>query len=219
MIPVQPAPEPVDFEERVRRPGLDAIAELVGEQPSQTRRGPKRSKIATRRQDIPGAAYPPLWREVHTDMLTAYRRLCAYLALYIEPATGAPSVDHVIPKSKAWDKVYEWSKYRLACSLVNSRKGDTDHVLDPFEISEEWFALEMVEYQVTVGPGATNNVAVPVGHTIERLGLNDELCRQARREYVESYLEGEISFAYVKRRAPFIARELERQGLLIGDGA
>jgi len=219
MIRVEAAPEPSDFDEKVRRPGLDAIAELVGKNPAHPRPGPKREKVAERREDIPAAEFPPYWRKVNSEMLTRYRRLCAYLSLYIEHATGAPTIDHVIPKSKAWDRVYEWSNYRLACALMNSRKNNTDKVLDPFEIDDDWFALELVELQVKPGPGATGAIAERVEQTIEQLGLNDDDCCKARQEYVEGYLSDEdpLPFSYVKRRAPFIARELKRHGRLRED--
>jgi hypothetical protein len=41
MIPVEPAPEPPDFDKKVRQPGLSAIAEMVGEPPTIQRRGPR----------------------------------------------------------------------------------------------------------------------------------------------------------------------------------
>jgi hypothetical protein len=87
-------------------------------------------------------------------MLQSYNRLCAYLALHIEPATGSPSVDHVAPKSKAWDRVYEWANYRLASAFINAKKNNLELVLDPFTIREDLFALEFVEFQVVPGPGA-----------------------------------------------------------------
>lgn len=215
MIPVTSATEPADFEDRVRRKGLDAIAEMVGEMPSRVRRGPKRKKMADTRDGIPPEAFPPYWRDVLPEMLDSYRRLCAYLALYIERATGNPSVDHVIPKSKAWDKVYEWSNYRLACSLVNARKNDVDLALDPFEIHEGWFALEFVEFQVVVGSTAQGDVIDRIEDSVVKLGLNLPECCKARGEYVESYRDGHIDLPYLTRRAPFIARELRRQGLLL----
>ena len=146
-------------------------------------------------------------------MLAGYNRLCAYLALYIHNATGSPSVDHVIPKSRSWDKVYEWSNYRLACSLINSTKNNVGLVLDPFTISEGLFALEFVEFQVKPGPSAGSRVA-EVTDTIDKLGLNLPECRDARRAYFECYVSGDITRAYLERRAPFIALEMQRQGLL-----
>ncbi|MEX1364216.1 MAG: hypothetical protein AB1Z98_13905 [Nannocystaceae bacterium] len=212
MIPVEPAAEPRDFDAKVRRRGLDAIAQLVGEAPSAVRRGPPRKKIADRREDIPPGMLPPLWRDALDDLMTAYRRLCAYTALYIEPATGAASVDHVVPKSRRWDRAYEWSNYRLACSLVNANKAASTDVLDPFEIRAGWFVLELVGFQVCPGKGLTPSVREQVLRTIDRLGLNDSRCRGQREAYATAFSEREISLSYLRRRAPFVAYELERQG-------
>lgn len=222
MIPVAPAVAPDDFDLRVRQRGLDAIAELVGEPPLRARTGPKRKKVASSRAEIPPQAFPPFWRDVLPEMLASYRRVCAYLALYIEHATGSPSVDHVVPKSKAWDQVYEWSNYRLACSLINSRKNDLDLALDPFGIGSTLFALEFVEFQVVAGAAANGGFLAQVLATIEVLGLNMSECCIARREYVVNYEvgpgNGGIDLPYLERRAPFIAQELRRQGrLLRGD--
>ena len=147
-------------------------------------------------------------------MLDSYNRLCAYLSLYIEHATGSPSVDHVIPKSKAWDKVYEWSNYRLVAALINSKRNSLDIVLDPFEILDGFFALEFVSFQVKLGAIAKGPIEARATDTIEKLGLNMRECRYARREYVESYKSKMIKIDYLERRAPFIARELRRQRLL-----
>ena len=122
MIPVERKDAPADFDARVRQKGLNAIAELVGEVPNQKRRGRRRKSVATLRDEIPSEKFPPFWRDVLPEMAVAYGRICAYLALYIEYATGTPSVDHVVPKSKKWDRVYEWDNYRLACSLINAKK-------------------------------------------------------------------------------------------------
>jgi hypothetical protein len=218
MIRVTPAQAPEDFDERVRNRGLDAIAELVGEKPKRRRRGPRRKKVAETRDQIPPDHFPPLWRDALPDMLHAYNRLCAYLSLYIEHATGSPTVDHVLPKSKAWDKVYEWSNYRLASALVNSKKNDVAHVLDPFEIEDGFFALEFFDFQVKAGATAVGELEVKVVETIEKLGLNAPDCCKARREYIENYKRRDIKLDYLERRAPFVARELRRQGLLnVGD--
>jgi 5-methylcytosine-specific restriction endonuclease McrA len=216
VIPVTPAPEPSVFDTEVRQPGQDAIAELTGSAPTRRRRGSKRKKIADRPEDIPAHAYPPLWRKVLPVMLCAYGRRCAYLALHIEPATGNATVDHIIPKSKAWDLVYEWSNYRLAAGLINSKKREVENVLDPFEIGSDWFALEFVAFQVKPGPGAVGNIADRVDETISKLGLNRDECCKARQAYFDDYLDEEqpIPFSYLARRAPFVASEMGRQGLL-----
>jgi hypothetical protein len=214
MIPVEKASEPVNFDECVRQPGLEAIAEMVGERPTTLRPGPKREKKALTRDQIVAKDFPPFWRDVLPDMLVSYNRLCSYLALYIEYATGSPSVDHVLPKSKSWDKVYEWSNYRLACALVNSKKSNVDFVLDPFEIEDGLFALEFFAYEVKLGARAVGELEVKAADTIEKLGLNMRDCCQARQEYVENYKNAHIKLEYLERRAPFIAQELRRQGQL-----
>ena len=81
----------------------------------------------------------------------------------------------MVAKSRRWDRVYEWSNYRLACSLMNARKGVAS-VLDPFEIEEGWFALELVDFQVVPGEGLSADVVGAVSETIERLRLSDRTC-------------------------------------------
>ncbi len=81
MIQVIPAPEPDDFEKKVRQPGLSAIGELVGEEPLLPRSGPKRDKIADRREDIPASCFPEFWREALGDLFEAYHRVCAYICM------------------------------------------------------------------------------------------------------------------------------------------
>jgi hypothetical protein len=215
MIPVIAVREPAHFNERVREPGLDAIAELVGEMPQRKRPGRKRAKIADDRANIPAKSFPPYWRAALPDMLDSYNRLCAYLGLYIEYGTGSPSVDHVAPKSKRWDQIYEWNNYRLACALVNSKKNNLDLSLDPFSIQDGTFALEFVGFQVIAGPLADRELARKVNKTIDVLGLNLRDCCEARREYVEAYQGRDIQLTYLERRAPFIAAELTRQGGLL----
>ena len=83
---------------------------------------------------IPASEFPPYWRRVLPELLESYNRICSYLCLRISGGTGAPSVDHMVAKSVRRDLVYEWHNYRLACSLMNSRKGTDSDVVDPFEV-------------------------------------------------------------------------------------
>lgn len=121
----------------------------------------------------------------------------------------------MVAKSKAWDQVYEWSNYRLACLLMNARKGVAD-VLDPFEVGNGWFALELVEFQVVPGHGLPADVHARVVETIATLHLSDGVCCEARAEYAQEYWAGEISLSHLRRHAPFVAQELARQGRLSG---
>jgi hypothetical protein len=193
---------------------LNAIAELVGEPLLMKRRGPRRSKIADRREDIPSESFPALWRRGLDDMMQAYNQICAYMAVYIEKVTGAATVDHMIPRSVEWSQVYEWDNYRLACSLMNSRKNDALFVLDPFRVKSGWFELELVGFQVKPGATLPSQIRNRVEKTITRLRLNDRECQDLRRLYVEAYEAKEISLTHLTHRAPFISMELRRQGRL-----
>ena len=119
----------------------------------------------------------------------------------------------MVAKSKALDLVYEWSNYRLACRRMNGKKRDAD-VLDPFEIGDGWFALDLVAFQVVPGHGLSADVRTQVVETIETLDLSDDYCCKLRAEYAQDYWAGEIELPYLRRRAPFVAKELERQGRL-----
>jgi hypothetical protein len=214
MIPVTPAPEPPGFDRRVRQPGLIAIAELVGEPPTIKRRGPRRKQIADRPEDIASECFPPFWRDALHDMMRAYHRVCAYMAVYIEEITGAGTVDHMIPRSVEWRHVHEWDNYRLACSLMNSRKNDAIAVLDPFRVKAGWFELDLVGFQVKPAEIVSPHIQRRVDRTIAKLRLNDKDCRDARGRYATEYWNGEISYSFLSRRAPFVAMELGRQGIL-----
>ena len=218
MIRVRPAEEPPDFDANVRRRGLRAVAELAGETPPRVG-GRRHAKVAESRDDIPAAAFPPYWREALDDLLAGYGRVCSYLCLYIPRGTGAPSVDHMVAKSMRWDQVYEWRNYRLACALMNARKGAIARVLDPFEIEDGWFALELIEFQVVPNPGLSPAVAAAVEDTIDRLRLNASVCCEARLEYAEDYWRRRITLDYLTRHSPFVARELRRQERLLEEDA
>lgn len=219
MIPVALAREPKGFDEKVRQPGLSAIHELVGRAPRIRRPGPRRPKIADSESKIPGDKFPPFWREVLDDMMELYEQRCAYLAMFIEE-TGNPTVDHVLPKSLAWDRVYEWSNYRLSTGVVNSKKSELLDLVDPVDAQFGWFALDLASYRVVRGASALKAQHQKIDATLPLLNIRD--CCVQRRRYVDEYRRGPgargIDLTYLEYRAPFIASELRRQGqLLRGD--
>lgn len=216
MIPVALAKEPADFDERVRQPGLAAIDELVGRAPRGRRRGPRRAKVADTESKIPADKFPPIWREALDDMMDAYEQRCAYLAMFIE-WTGNPTIDHVIPKSLAWNRVYEWSNYRLCAGVVNSKKGNLLGLVDPTRVRIGWFELDLANFRVMRGTSTPKAYHKKIDATLPLLNIRD-CCRQ-RESYVEDYLRGPgtggIDLPYLEYRAPFIASELRRQGQLV----
>ena len=212
MIPVVIATEPASFEKTVRQPGLAAIDEMVGLVPPLKRRGRRRQQIANNKSDIPADKFPPFWRNCIDDMMQAYKMRCAYLAMHIE-YTGNPTVDHIIPKSLEWSKVYEWSNYRLCAGVVNSKKGDLMGVVDPIDAGTGWFELNLASCRVVRGTNAPIAQHAKIDATLPILNLRD--CCKQREQYVADYLLGPgakgIDITYLERRAPFIASELRRQ--------
>lgn len=216
MIRLELADEPDSFESEVRQPGLRAINELSGA-PSDRTAGKKFAKIANAKEEIPASEFPPYWRKATQDLYDAYSGICAFLCLCIPKGTGASSVDHMIPKSENWSLVYEWSNYRLACSRMNSRKREHEDVLDPFKIEDGWFELNLFNFRVIPANGLPSDILEAVEKTISRLKLCDQKCCDARADYAKLYWNGEYSFEYLSRYAPFVAKEIQRQNSLRSD--
>lgn len=218
MIRVALANEPASFDSVVRQPGLRAIAQMVGERPlmpdgSAVRGRPYKVRAASR-TELKGEHYPDIWTEALPDLMREYGQICAFCSLVIPWGTGAKSVDHFVAKSRNWERVYEWSNYRLACAQVNGEKGDLDGILDPFEIEDAWFALEFVAFQVVVGDNVVEPLWSAVDYTIKELKIsNPEFCK-AREQYFQDYRSGDISLNHLRANAPFVFREMQRQGLL-----
>lgn len=116
-----------------------------------------------------------------------------------------------MPKSKNWKLVYEWSNYRLCAAVINGTKGDRA-LLDPFEVKDGWFALELVSFQVVVGPKAPAGRVGEINATIVGSGINARECCELRAQYAADFEQGEITLPYLERRAPFVAAELRRAG-------
>lgn len=216
MIRVILAKEPQGFDKAVRQQGLAAIDELVGRPPRVRRRGPRRTKIADSEAEIPADKFPPFWRAAIDDMMAAYAQRCAYLAMFIEE-TGGPTVDHVIPKSVAWNRVYEWSNYRLCAGVVNSKKGELLDLIDPVDARPGWFELDLASCRVVLGAAAPHAQRNRILATLALLNVRD--CCTQRLRYVAEYKRGPgakgIDLTYLEHRAPFIAAELRRQGQLV----
>lgn len=229
MMPVTMAKEPDPFNGEVRVPGVRSVYEKCGQPvpPPYVRSagnpftrvqirvldaaGNKVTRDAATCDEVPGASFEPYWTKAIPWLLDAYGRVCAYSCFRIHP-TATPTVDHMVPKSTAWDKVYEWSNYRLAALLLNSRKGALPNVIDPFEVKPGWFALELTFGQVVPGPATKGDAALfeRVDATITELGLNDFADERLRD--IEAYEEGGVSLGRLREESPFVASELVRQG-------
>ena len=200
MIPVQPQPEPGFFDAEVRAKGLAHL----------------KAKGYALDQPLPaGATIEPHWRgDCLTALHQAYGGVCAYLCVFVERITGGMSVDHFIAKSALAGLSYEWSNYRLACSVMNSRKRDFDDVLDPFALEPDWFRLDLTCGRIFPNPELEPAQTALVTQTISRLGLDDPLCRELRVRWFDEYLTEPLPESYLRRKSPFVWAEAQRQGLL-----
>ncbi len=200
MIPVQAQPEPDFFEAEVRTKGLAYL----------------KAKAYALDQPLPaGASLEPYWRgDCLTALHKAYGGVCAYLCIFVERCSGGMSVDHFIAKSARVGLAYEWSNYRLACSIMNSRKRDYADVLDPFELPSDWFHLELVTGHVYANPELGEDSTRQVNQTIDRLGLNDPLCKEMRVRWFDEYRNVPLPQDYLRQKSPFVWAEAKRQGLL-----
>jgi uncharacterized protein (TIGR02646 family) len=190
VIHVSPKAEPPAFDEQVRQPGLQAL----------------------NRGDNP---LPDYWRHCLDDLYRAYEGICAYVCIYIPRVTGGRSVEHFAPKSKHRDNAYEWRNYRLVCSDMNSRKREFEDVLDPFEVPDGWFYLQLTTMKVVPNTHLPPEIKDQIEDTIKRLKLNHADCIEARSNYYNEYiaLVDPLPFRLLKKWSPFVAMELERQGL------
>lgn len=199
MIPVIEQPEPDTFDAQVRAKGLAHL---------------EKKGFALDQPLPPKAKITPYWRDCLTDLYQAYDGICAYLGVHFERVMGGGSVDHFIAKSANAGLAYEWKNYRLACTTMNSRKREYSDVLDPFYLSPDSFSLQLSTGHIYPNPGLDARSMSLVKETIERLGLDDQPCRDLRTSWFQEYLQNEISSEYLKKKSPFVWYEANRQGLL-----
>lgn len=228
MMRVELRPEPDAFHGKVRRPGLSATAELVGESPLPGEERLDPPKTYPDRESILGRRFPSYWRRARGDLLREYEWTCAFSGLRVEPVlSDTPTqvgidergrvltIDHMVPKSRDWRLVYEWDNLRLACAILNRRKGSSEDVLDPFQIDvdgESWFHMEIVEFRLLPNPKLAAELQERVEATIDILDLNGPSWRATRGVHFERFQKrgqlGEVAHA-----SPYVAREIRRQGI------
>lgn len=208
MIRVERADEPATFDAAVRMPGAVALLELDGSPEAPPRPGRKRKNL------------PTYWRRALPDMRVLFRRTCAYLALHIHRATGRDTVDHFVPVDADRSLAFEWNNLRYASLEINRAKG-TKAVLDPFEVQDDWFGLNLATFAVEarLDPAPDSRAA-----WVNTLAIvNEPVFCDARQWYHERYFGRKMNdfdpdepmpLSTLRAHAPFVARELERQGRL-----
>ncbi len=184
MIPVKPVPEPVEFDERARKPGTAWLAQNAG---------------AKRPRD-----YWSPFREILAD---GYQHRCAYVAMY----TMFGTVDHFRSCKTHPELAYEWTNYRYADPWVNGIKRHHE-VLDPHEVGEGWFEILLPSMQLVATDKVPTEYKVIVERTLKILGLgHDERLLRVRRQWYKMYLQNGLSLEGLRKIAPLIAAAVEKQ--------
>jgi len=215
LIRVKEAPEPAEFGATVREPGNRAILELLGCKSLPPRSGRPRVPlpVGVALTSAHLETHAPYWRKALDALYEAYGGICAYVAVRIPRVVGTPTVDHFVPRTAQLGLAYEWSNLRLASGTMNTRKREFTDMLDPFAVEDGWFVLNLMDCGVSPARGLDAPLRVQVEATIKRLGLDDEACRQVRAEAYDRYLSGDVNLEQLRRESPFVAAEVERQGM------
>lgn len=184
--------EPAGFDKKVRRRGAAFL------------RG---NPAPTGKEFLPHG----YWKDAAKDLHAAYSGICAYSCMLIPPPG---TVDHFFPKSSYPQLAYEWSNYRLSSHRLNTYKAESTQVIDPFVVQPGWFVLDVPSCLIKPGSALNDVVSEQVRATIDLLKLNaDDYLVQERCDILMSYATGDLSIGFLARRYPFLAFELERQGI------
>lgn len=199
MIPVQLQPEPSDFDVEVRKKGQSWLA---------------KNGIAVNAPPPKASDLPAYWQSMNKPLWDAYGGTCAYLAIFFEWSTGASSTDHFIAKSSNAGNAYEWSNYRLACLGANRSKNKFDDVLDPIGLAPETFHLNLLTGHIRPNSSLGAQDRNDAQKTLDRLKLNDPETMSMRARFFSEYLQQDRSSNSLKKYAPFVWFEANRQGAL-----
>jgi hypothetical protein len=186
MIRFERIPGPAEFEERCRLPGLAWLAAH------------------------PGAERPhDFWSSFKPQRADAFGQLCAYSCMF-EPVG---TVDHFLSWKMHPERAYDWDNYRFASAWVNSSKRTADdEILDPFQVGDDWFEIILPSLQLVLTDAVPEAHRARAAYTLDRLHLrDDERVIRQRREWYRMYQESELSLEGLRKKAPLIARAVEKQ--------
>lgn len=189
MIRVLPKPEYAAFNADVRVPGI---------------------RFLQANPNPPSRNFPNYWNRAKSELRQAYE-CCAYTSRMVRG--DDVSVDHFLPKTKYPHLAYEWDNYRLARPKLNRNKADSEDVVDPFHVRNGWFFLECPTCLIHPGNNLSRTTRDEVTTTIGVLKLNSPELAAERCRWLVDLADGLISFDYLKREYPFLASQIEGQGI------
>lgn len=195
MIPVSPRPEPANFHQRVRTPGLAFLSKFPNPTPDNWKKGGK------------------IWCRALDDLFHDYNRVCAYSAEWVTKKER--SVDHYVPRTSNKALAFEWSNFRLASQIINQFKGAST-VIDPFLVGTEWFVIDFESNIVKPNSALDDATRNTVLETISILKINGIIFQNKRTNWIDAYYKGRTGLNGLRKKAPFLVYEIERQDLVEG---
>lgn len=126
------------------------------------------------------------------------------------------SVDHF----RSWKAIraseprlaFEWSNFRFAAQWINAVKQDSDDVLDPFEVEDDWFEISLPSLQLVATDRIPQPMRAKAEVTLVRLRLrDDERVISQRRAWLRLHESGDLSLEGLRQKAPLIARAVEKR--------
>lgn len=201
MVPVKIAPEPAEFDSKVRKKGVRWLKQQGIAGTSVIRKDNKK-------------ILPPYWRETNYQLWRSYSGICAYLAIFFEWSIGASSTDHFVAKSRVASEAYEWKNYRLSCLGANRSKGNFDDVLDPIGLRSHTFIIEFGDGEIKPSQQLAAKDLEAAKRTIQRLKLNGPDLKAMRARHYSDYLTNDVSEKHLRKTSPFVYDEMKRQNLL-----
>ncbi|MCB9585230.1 MAG: hypothetical protein H6718_07520 [Polyangiaceae bacterium] len=181
--------QPADFEVRAQTPGNTWLAE----HPTNGR---------------PPSRY---WKPFLNDLRRGFRELCAYSAML----TPVGSVDHFVSIDEDRGRAFDWTNYRFASELMNSKKrhARSTSLLDPYGVEEGWFEILLPSLQLVATDRIPPAKRAQAEFMLKQLGLrHDERFIRQRRSWYEKYQDGLISLEALQAFAPLIAAAVRKQG-------
>lgn len=118
-------------------------------------------------------------QEIKAALLQETAGKCAYCeSKFRHVAYG--DIEHITPKSTDARRTYDWANLTMACDVCNTKKGDQDGIVDPYEVDPEAVHFRFMGPMVTVlNESETAKLAIAV------LQLNRPELLERRKERIE----------------------------------
>ena len=143
------------------------------------------------------------WPGFAQALASAFRDLCAYAGMRIRGG----EVDHFLSQQNHRTRAYEWDNFRYALGKINRRKKPHHDglILDPFDVQEGWFELDLATMQVTSTDLVPQDKRASADLTLNllKLGSGDDMKRWRWSVY-DLFRNGTCALGYLEKEAPLI---------------